>query len=177
MTCIPFLHNSCCLLSGFTVISFCEWLYFYSKIPHNKSQKYSRPDHFLAHIGPYWTQFTASFWLVALSTGSNYTSLLAANLCFSVATFWYKLVQFLGDNIESFPQLFSNEVSNSLPFLLWIHLRVSRLWAILLWKCINFFALHGGFLHITSFIGILQGSFFQRFKVHGFMDVCAKFLN
>ena len=122
-------------------------------------------------------QFTASFWLVALSTGSNYTSLLAANLCFSVATFWYKLVQFLGDNIQSFPQLFSNEVSNSLPFLLWIHLRVSRLWAILLWKCINFFALHGGFLHITSFIGILQGSFFQGFKVHGFMDVCARFLN
>ena len=40
-----------------------------------------------------------------------------------------------------------------------------------------FLALRGGFLHITSFIGMLQALFFQEFKVHGFMDECAKFLN
>ena len=44
-------------------------------------------------------------------------------------------------------------------------------------KIYRFFALHGGFLHITSFIGILQALFSQEFKVHGFMDVCAKLLN
>ena len=41
---------------------------------------------------------------------------------------------------------------------------------------IDFFALYRDFLHITSFIGMLQASFFQEFKVHGFMDVCTKFL-
>ena len=39
------------------------------------------------------------------------------------------------------------------------------------------FPLHGGFLHITSFIGMLQALFLQIFKVHGFMDVYANFLN
>ena len=38
------------------------------------------------------------------------------------------------------------------------------------------FALHGGFLHTTSFIEIIQALMFQVFKVHGFVDVCAKFL-
>ena len=34
-----------------------------------------------------------------------------------------------------------------------------------------FFALHGDFVHITSFIRMLQASFFQEFKIHGFVDV------
>ena len=41
-----------------------------------------------------------------------------------------------------------------------------------------FFALQGGFLHITSFIiGILQALFFREFRGGGCMGVCAKFLN
>ena len=44
-------------------------------------------------------------------------------------------------------------------------------------KCLDFFALRGGFLHITSFIGMIKALFFQGFKVHGFVDVCAKFLS
>ena len=39
------------------------------------------------------------------------------------------------------------------------------------------FPFHGGFLHMTSFIGMLQALFFQIFKVHGFIDVHVKFLN
>ena len=38
------------------------------------------------------------------------------------------------------------------------------------------FPLHGGFLHITLFIGMPPTLFFQIFKVHVFMDVYAKFL-
>ena len=40
-----------------------------------------------------------------------------------------------------------------------------------------FFALHGGFLHITSFIEMIQALFFQELKVHGVVDVCPNFLN
>ena len=47
----------------------------------------------------------------------------------------------------------------------------------LFWKCIDFFALYGGFVHVTSIIGVIQALFFQEFKVHGFVDVSAKFLN
>ena len=96
---------------------------------------------------------------------------------FQLLIFWYKLPQFLGNKLKCFPQFFSNEVSNSVAFFLWIPPRVSRLRALLFWKSIDFFVLHGGFLHITSFIGMLHAVFFQEFKVHGFMDVCATFLN
>ena len=44
--------------------------------------------------------------------------LLAANLRFSVAIFWYQLTQSLGGKLESFPQFFSNEGSNSAAFFL-----------------------------------------------------------
>ena len=42
---------------------------------------------------------------------------------------------------------------------------------------VSIFFLHGGFLHINSFIGMLQALFFQIFKVHGFMDTYVKFRN
>ena len=42
-------------------------------------------------------------------------------------------------------------------------------------KMYRFFLLHGGFLHITSFIEMLQALFFQIFKVHGFMNVRVNF--
>ena len=32
-------------------------------------------------------------------------------------------------------------------------------------------------MHITLFIEMLQASFFEEFKVHGFIDLCAEFLN
>ena len=35
-----------------------------------------------------------------------------------------------------------------------------------------FFAFHGGFLQVISFIEIIQALIFQVFKVHGFVDVC-----
>ena len=95
---------------------------------------------------------------------------------FQLLLFWNKLPKCLGGKLESFPKFFSNEVCNSVAFFLWIPPRFSRLWALLFWKCIDFFPLHRGFLHITSFIGMLQALFFQEFKVHGFMDVCVNFL-
>ena len=42
-------------------------------------------------------------------------------------------------------------------------------------KCIDFFVLHRGFLHMTLFLGMLQALFFQEFEVSGFMDVCASY--
>ena len=47
-----------------------------------------------------------------------YASLLVGYLCFSVATFWYKLPQFFGDKLESFSQFSSIEVANSVTFFL-----------------------------------------------------------
>ena len=44
-------------------------------------------------------------------------------------------------------------------------------------KYIEFFALHRSFLHITSFIEMIQALIFQVFKVHEFVGACAKFLN
>ena len=63
-----------------------------------------------------------------------------------------------------------------LQFFLWIPPRVSGLWALLFWKRVDIIAYYRRFLHITSFIGMLQALFLQEFKVHRFMDVCAKFL-
>ena len=39
-------------------------------------------------------------------------------------------------------------------------------------KTHSFFALHGDFLHMISFIGMLQASFVQEFKVCVFKNVC-----
>ena len=40
-----------------------------------------------------------------------------------------------------------------------------------------FFVLHGNFLHIISFIRMLQALFFQEVNDHGFIFVCAKYNN
>ena len=175
MTCIPFLYNSGRPLYSFTDMSSCKWLDFYSKLLQLTFL-------FLAHLCPYWN--TMWFLLNSLlnSDWLLYQQGLIMLLCweqicaFRFLLFWYKLPQLLDDKLESFSQLFCNEVFNSVPFFLWIPPRVSRLWTILFWKCINFFTRHWGFLHINSFTGMLQVSFLQEFKVHGFMDVCATFL-
>ena len=135
------------------------------------------------HLGFYWN----AMWFLLNSLPNSdwllYQQGLIMLLCsqqiyaFQLLLFCYKLSQFLGDKLESFPQFFSNEVSNSVPFFLWVPPRVSRLWALLFWKCNNFFALPGGFLHKTTFIGMLQVLFLQEFKVYRLMDVCAKCLN
>ena len=115
---------------------------------------------------------------------SNYTSFWQQICAFQLLLIWYKphhphpTPPIFGWKIESFQQFFGNEVSNSVEFFLWIPTKVSRLWALWFWKCIDFFALHGGFLHITSFIiGMLQALFFRKFRGGGCMGVCAKFFN
>ena len=159
---IPFLHNSGSLLFCFTDMSSCEWLDITQKILQTSLENTGdllcpSASRSILKRHVVLAKFVTYFWLVALSTGSNYDMLLCWQQVseFQLLLFWYKLPQFSGDKLESFPQFFSNEVSNSVAFFLWILPWVSRLWALLFWKCIDFFTLHRGFLHIISFIEIL----------------------
>ena len=106
MTFIPFLHINGSLLFCFTDMSSCEWLGFTQKFLKtnlkNTDFLLRSASRSLLKCHVVLSYFAAYFWLVALLTGSNYTFLLAANLCFQLLLFWYKLAQFLGDKLELF---------------------------------------------------------------------------
>ena len=179
MTCIPFLHNSSSFLLCFIDIRSCEWIEF-----TQNPLKQIIPDLFFpVHLCPYWNTRWLFVNLQPISDWLQYQQGLIMLLCWQqicalqLLLFWYKLHQFLVEKLESFPQFFSNEVSDSVAFFLWIPPRISKLWGLWFWKYVDFFVLHGDFLHITSFIGMLLVLFFQKFKVHEFMDLCANFLN
>ena len=143
-------------------------------LPKNSSRQIQKVQQiYLAYVGPYWNNI-----LIILLFGSK--SVLFSCYLFDInpTTLTPPHPPIFGWKIESFQQFFGNEVSNSVEFFLWIPTKVSRLWALWFWNCIDFFALHGGFLHITSFIiGMLQALFFRKFRGGGCMGVCAKFFN
>ena len=134
-------------------------------------------------VGPYWN----AMWFLLISMPNsdwlfNHQGLIMLlcwqQICaFQFLLFKYKLPQLLRDKLESFRQFFCNGVSNSVPFFLLISPSFFRSWAILFWKCIDFVCPSRRFSTYNSFIGMLQVSFFQKLKVHIFIDVCTEFLN
>ena len=155
------------LLFCFTDMLPFDWLDFTQKFLKKKSKDYKQTYFFLAHLGPYWNATWFLLNSLPFCDWLLYQQGLIMLLCwqqicaFQLLLFWYKLPQFLGDKLESCQQFFTNEVSNSVAFFLWIPPIVSWLWDLLFWKYIDYFALHGGFFNITSFIGMLQALFFQ----------------
>ena len=88
------LYPSFILMVAFCSVSdmsSCEWLGFTQKFLKtnlkNTDFLLRSASRSLLKCHVVLSYFAAYFWLVALLTGSNYTFLLAANLCFSVATF------------------------------------------------------------------------------------------
>ena len=128
------------------------------------------------HLGPYWNATWFLLNLLPISDWLLYQQGLIMLLCwqqicaFQLLLFWYEIPPIFGWQTRNFPYFFSNEVSNKVAFFLWILARVSRLWVL------DFFALHGGFLHITPFIEMIQAWIFQVFEVMDLWTCVPSFL-
>ena len=85
---------------------------------------------------------------------------------FHLLFFWYKIAPVFGWQLETFH---SSSVMRSLTVwhFSYEYLQEFLGYESLFWKYIDFFAVHGGFLHVTLFIEITQALIFQVFKVHG----------
>ena len=93
---------------------------------------------FLAHLGPCWNATWFLFNSLPICDWLLYQQGLIMLLCwqqiwaFQLVIFWYTTPPIFGWQTRNFSQFFSNEVSNSVAFLLWILARVSRLWVLVL---------------------------------------------
>ena len=131
------------------------------------------------NLGPYWNATWFLLNSLAISDWLFYQQGLIMRLCWQQISCYFfviKSVQILGDKLETFHNC-SAMKSQTVWHFSYEYLQEFPGYESLFWKCISFFAFHGGFLHITSFIEMIQTLIFQLFKVHGFVDVCAKFLN
>ena len=137
---------------------------------------------FLAHLGSYWNDTWFLLNLLPISDWLLYQQGLIMLFCwqktcpFFCYFFWYKIPPIFRWQTRNFPQFFSNGVSNSVALFSWILARFSRLWVLVL-KIYWLFCPSRKFSAYNFIYRNVEALIFQVFKVHGFMDVCAKFLN